>query len=208
MITMLIDHVGLAFFPDQIIFRVIGRIAFPIFSFLIVQGYLHTSDIKKYSLRLLSAAFISEIPFNLFVYHKIFCLNGQNVIFTLFLGLVAIWAIDKHFDRHKFIVTGFVALCCSISYIIKSDYGVFGVLLIVSLFVFYKNKLLYIIMFILLNCGFSLAENIYVQCAASLAAVPMYFYNGQLGKYKLKWLFYLFYPLHMLVLYYIWFFTH
>lgn len=201
---MIIDHVGLMFFPKQMAFRFIGRIAFPIFAFLIVQGYLHTSNVKKYLLRLFLSALVSEIPYNLFVHRKFFYFGSQNVMFTLFLGLLAILAIDKLFKEHKILALASALLCCCTAYFIKADYKIFGVLLIISLFVFSKNKFLSLGSLAFLNVGYSLIMGIYLQISASLACIPIAFYNGKLGKYKLKWLFYLFYPVHMLILYFIW----
>ena len=80
--TMVIDHIGLALFPDELIWRYIGRISFPIFAFLIVEGFVHTSDFKKYIGRILLFAIISEIPFNLLVSGKVLDFTHQNVFFT------------------------------------------------------------------------------------------------------------------------------
>lgn len=201
---MIIDHVGLMFFPKQMAFRFIGRIAFPIFAFLIVQGYLHTSNVKKYLSRLFLSALVSEIPYNLLARRKLFYFGSQNVMFTLFLGLLAILAIDKLFKEHKFLALASVSLCCCAAYFLKSDYKVSGVLLIISLFVFNKNKLLSLGSIPLINLGYALISSIYLQMSASLACIPIAFYNGKLGKYKLKWFFYLFYPVHMLILYFVW----
>lgn len=205
---MLIDHIGFVFFPKQMIFRIIGRISFPIFAFLIVQGYLHTSNIKKYLLRLSLAAVISEIPYNLLIRHKVFYFGAQNVMFTLLLGLLAILAIDKLFKDHKILAVSIPVLCCFIAYIINADYKLLGVPLIILLFIFNKNKFLLSGSLACYNLIYSFVMNIYIQSVASLACIPIFFYNSKLGKYKLKWLFYLFYPVHMLILYFIWRFTH
>ena len=86
--TMLIDHVGAVLLPQYPILRIIGRIAFPIFCFLLVEGFMHTHDVIRYMTRIGLFALISEIPFDLLFYGRILDGTHQNVFFTLFIGLV------------------------------------------------------------------------------------------------------------------------
>ncbi|WP_461817744.1 TraX family protein, partial [Faecalimonas sp.] len=90
-IAMIIDHIGLFFFPEHILFRIIGRISFPIFAFLIVEGFYHTRDIWKYMFRLGVFAVLSEIPFDLLTTGKVFDLRHQNVFFTLLIGVILMY---------------------------------------------------------------------------------------------------------------------
>ena len=85
-ISMLTDHVGCILFPDELIFRAIGRIAFPIFCFLVVEGFFHTRNTWNYLMRLCIFAILSEIPFDLAFFGKVFYLQKQNVFMTLALG--------------------------------------------------------------------------------------------------------------------------
>ena len=94
MALMLCDHLWATVIPGNNWLTCIGRLAFPIFAFMLVEGYFHTHDLKRYALRLLLFALISEIPFNLFYISYPFFPFHQNVMFTLLLGLLAIRQID------------------------------------------------------------------------------------------------------------------
>ena len=86
-LTMFIDHMGAVFFPGELMFRYIGRIAFPIFAFLLVEGYFHTRDVRRYMLRLGLFAVISEIPYYLAFRETILEFEHQNMFYTLFIGV-------------------------------------------------------------------------------------------------------------------------
>ncbi len=118
--TMLIDHIGYVIFPDLIILRIIGRLAFPLFAFLITEGYCHTSNFNKYLARLAILAIISQYPFWLAFGFD----SGLNIFVTLALGLIAI-ALS---DRFGSIIP--VVLLASLADIIGADYRFFGVFLI------------------------------------------------------------------------------
>ena len=90
LLSMLVDHIGCVLFPKVTAFRIIGRLAFPIFAFLIAEGMVHTSNWKKYFLRLFIFAIISEIPFDFITSGKMIDWSHQNVLFTLLLGAMSI----------------------------------------------------------------------------------------------------------------------
>lgn len=215
-VTMLIDHIGAiviengilkirdvtdfnVFFQSKymtfwwgmdMILRMIGRIAFPIFCFLLVEGFLHTRNPKKYACRLLLFCFISEIPFDLALWGTWFYAGYQNVYFTLFIGLLALMGMKKYQDSTW--KPAVVVLACSIgAFLLKTDYGAFGVLLIVLLY-WLRDQ---VRMQTILGC-----ISVAWEVTAPLAFIPIRMYNGKRGKWNLKYLFYAFYPAHIFVL--------
>ena len=192
-LSMLIDHIGAAVLErgllasawvkndaalfDKIravdrVLRLIGRPAFPIFCFLLVEGFLHTKDSKKYALRLLLFAFISE-----------------NVFFTLLIGLLVMMAAS-YFSKNIWLQGLIFALGLGAGYVLKTDYGYKGVFLIELLyFLRYDRKMQCI--------AGALAFS--WETTAPIAFLPILAYNGKRGL-SMKYLFYLFYPAHLLIL--------
>lgn len=192
--TMIIDHIGAVFFPSVMIYRIIGRISFPIFAFLIVEGSFHTTNIKAYMKRLLCFAVISEIPFNLAFRRSYIYMGSTNVLFTLYAGVLI---IDLIKSKHRNYKTWFkLLLTVMIIQFIGADYQIYGILTVI-IFYSYRGQLGKIYMalcfvFIFLMGG--------LQKYALLSFIFLYFYNGREGK-KLGRLFYLVYPLHLVVIY-------
>lgn len=205
-ITMLCDHTGDAFLGRFSFLNLIGRIAFPIFAFQLVQGYIHTKDIKKHIIKLFIFACISQVPFMLFL--STFSNNYYlNIFFTLLLGTVAMLAFDK--INNKFLSFLIVLFMCLIAEVVHVDYGAFGVALVFVFYLFKDNKLLTSISFFLLTfieylpnaIKYPSVFTIYLQFIlwTFLAIVPILLYNGKQGP-KVKYLFYIFYPLHLTIL--------
>ena len=160
--AMLIDHVTAVFVDPNsvrwIIGHSVGRLAFPIFCFLIVEGLFHTRDKKKYALRLLIAAVISEVPYDLMRFGKVWSFESQNVMWTLLLGFLAIAMIEYVKMRHPgdmFRYNTFACLAillCGVSALFfVTDYTIFGVTLIVSFYMFRGRKLMNFLMFLVLG---------------------------------------------------------
>lgn len=201
--TMIIDHYGAIFQSGENIYRIIGRIAFPVYCFLLVEGYFHTGDVKKYGKRLLLFAMVSEIPFDLAFYGKIGFAH-QNIFFTLSIGLVAIFFIDNEgkFNFNKSLV---IAGAGILAMVLSVDYSIMGVIYILS-FYFTRNfprkkQILYMVSIMLFT---NLMSSPLQQF--SLLALPLiYFYNGELGlKNKfLQIMFYAAYPLHLMLFYFL-----
>ena len=179
------------------IMRLFGRLAFPIFCFLIAEGFYYTRNRKKYGLNLFVFAIISEIPFNLlssygkhFIYPK-----AQNVYFTLFLGFLVLYILESKLNTLlKLIPTVFIIFVTFFAHI---DYGLNGVLLIMILYYLRTNNAAKTIAaFPLLSGGY----------AAWSSFVFLNLYNGKRGFIKgnfAKYAFYAFYPIHILVLYFV-----
>lgn len=206
-VAMLLDHIAAVFLSygtmPYMLMRGFGRIAFPIFCFLIVEGYFHTRDVKKYMFRLAGFAIISEIPFDLCFYHKFFYWEHQNVFFTLLVGLVAICTIDK--IRKQFsasYVQGLVLqfaviiLAMIVAWFLRTDYQMLGILIIMAFYVNRGNMVqIALSLFVITLC---LGNSI--QFYSLFALFPLCLYNGEKGP-SMRYVFYVFYPAHLLILY-------
>ena len=204
LVTMLIDHIGACIFTDQDIYRVIGRIAFPIYVFLLVEGYHKTRDVKKYILRLLIFALVSEIPFDLGRKGVLFEWGHQNVFLTLALGLILIWCtdtIDKSSKvqpelRPVFHVLILVAIMVA-SHLLRTDYVSCGITVIYIFYRFRSDDIRQeLIKYALAAATFFLYYG-WAEMPCVMAFPLIHFYNGKRGM-KLKYAFYVFYPAHFL----------
>lgn len=227
MIFMLLDHMWATIIPGNQWMTNVGRLAFPIFAFLIVEGFTHTSDLKKYIKRLFIFALISEIPFNLIYTGSWVFPFHQNVMFTLLLGLLCISEIDK-IKNNKELKTRAKSIFKIIIFLLISiigfvDYGITGVLTIITFYIFKDFKFAWIgqlisliLLYIVFFKGQSVVINIFdfeyflpLQSIGILSLIPIWLYNGKKGKKNkiIQYTFYSFYPVHMLVLYLIYYFV-
>ena len=204
MISMVFDHVGDMFFPDALWMRMIGRLAMPLFSFCIAEGYAHTRNKQRYLLRMGIFALVSEIPFDLAFEGRV-GLGHQNIMLTFFLSILALMLFDRirgEGKEHAAFKTLLGILCvCAVAVLallLKADYTLFAV---VAVFLFYvlRNRPA------LLRCGvgvgfLALTRTVGYYRTTGLSLIPLLLYNGKRGR-GLKWLFYAFYPGHLLLLY-------
>ena len=245
-ITMLCDHSGDVIIGQFSFLNVIGRIAFPLFCFQIVIGYRHTKNVNKYLLRLFLFGLISQIPFSLFTYSYLGRIDLLNVYFTLALGLLAIYILDVFPKKYKSLAILLSLVLMLIAEFAQTDYGWFGVCLIICIYLFYNDKsiskvknnafnsnttnnsmqylndqnkkiqtsityfnnniLFVIVFFALVVIKFSSYLAIGYYNLALLQIIGTFFpvifmllYNGKKGP-SLKYLFYAFYPVHLLIL--------
>ncbi len=226
-VLMLIDHIWATALSFGNWMTYIGRMAFPIFAFQIAEGFTHTSNFKKYALRLLGFAVISEIPFNLFYSSRWFNPYHQNVLFTLLLGLLAIFVIEKARKCFtvKTVIFSFLwlLLICVASVIGFVDYGFLGMITVVMFYLlrdFPFAWLAQLTAMIMINIVFFEGQvfpieffgkifEIPTQGFAVFALIPIWLYKGKKGHSSkiMQYSFYAFYPMHMLVLYLIKYFA-
>lgn len=204
-LSMLLDHIGSVLLPEVDWLRGVGRLAFPLFAFLLSEGFAHTKSRPKYALRLALFAALSEIPFDLAFAKVPLETEHQNVFFTLLLGFCALCVLERLRDFSLLLglaCCGALAMCAQL---LRTDYGWFGVTLILLFYALRDNRRVQMLVFLLLNTGFSLQKsqlpNLNIQLLAAGAALPLACYNGEKGRYSLKYFFYLFYPLHLIILY-------
>jgi hypothetical protein len=241
-ITMLIDHIaagimipwaGARIIPKTMsleelnriyyTMRCIGRWAFPIFCFLLVEGFYHTKSRLRYALSLLIFAFISEVPFDILFHSKYEQLNLNvsevlaankdvfseqcNVYFTLFFGLLTIWAIDRCYRLFKekelpyylngLTIAAFTGLSCFITYKINSDYDFHGILIIVIFYLLRSLPYLNLLSaYIAISC-----YSIEFWCFPAFLLMVLYNHKRGPNLGVFKYLFYLFYPLHLTILF-------
>ena len=222
MAFMLCDHLWARVIPGNEWLTCIGRLAFPMFAFMIAEGYSHTSNVWKYLKRLLIMAVISEIPFNLMYSSTVLYPFHQNVMWTLSLGLLLIHFIETVRKKGKIWLTvPAVVFSCIfgwlMGYIAMCDYYGAGVLMVIVFYLFREKKWWCLIGQILclwyINVEmlgglyypvqiFGTTVEIVQQSLALLSLVFIWIYNGKKG-YNANWFrtfCYAFYPLHMLVI--------
>lgn len=207
--SMLIDHAGAVLIENTSLYqitgfrmlavacRLIGRISFPLICFLLIEGFCHTEDRRKYLMRMGCFALISEIPFDLAFFGKL-DLQRQNVFFTLFTGILLLYALEKAETlEHSPLIRSFMMAAailagCAAATAGRFDYSYMGILLIAALYLFRKDRKK--------QCIAGAVLSLY-ELTAALAFILVGKYNGEKGDGQLprNW-FYIFYPLHLLVL--------
>lgn len=194
MVTMVIDHIGYLFFPQQIVFRIVGRVSFIIFAFMVSEGMFYTKNPIKYIGRMLLLGVVSEIPFNLFVSGAVLFPEVQNVCFTLAFGAGLCYLYKL--NNWGFKIGGFLAIVV-IMYCVNFDYYLQGALVIFIMYLCRKNKNLQVVG-VTTAVAVTLTINS-LQMYSFLAMPFILMYNKNVGK-KYPLFFYLFYPVHLLIL--------
>ena len=221
-LSMLIDHIGASCLENGVLYgtaaadtlslapavplqtldlvlRAVGRLAFPIYCFLLVEGFMHTHSLRRYTLRLLVFALVSEIPFDAAFFDGIWCPAYQNVYWTLLAGLLCLAALRTRSaapspaQLKDPLSLVYIAAFAAAAELCKTDYGALGVLLIVQLYLYRGTPRMRNLLGCCLTC---------YEVTAPLAFVPISAYNGQRGRCA-RWeqyAFYAFYPVHLTAL--------
>ncbi|GGF91904.1 TraX family protein [Paenibacillus aceti] len=194
-ITMLLDHIGVAFFSGEVMWRIIGRIAFPIYAYALVQGYRHTSSYSRYVFRLTLIAVVSQLP-----YQAALGRSGLNVVVTLLAAVLAMRLLDgmRPGILSALLIGGFSLLVD----FFPLDYGAYGLLLVLIFRYAQHYQLLF--MHLLLNLIYLLAYGWVVQMASMIPTLFIVFGPALWRRLELirmpRWLWRSYYPLHLLVL--------
>jgi hypothetical protein len=219
-ISMMIDHIGLVFFPHEEIFRILGRIALPIFAFMIAEGCRYTRNKLRYFLTVFLLAFICQTVYLVY--------NGDtymSILVTFSLAILMIYALQYFksvlFDKSKSVlekVISFLIFALSVitvyylNTVLEIDYGFFGCLLPVFVAIFHPTKnarMEYIKKFdklpvyiVSLGIGMLLLalNSESIQYWSFIALIPLLLYSGKRGKARIKYFFYVFYPVHLLLI--------
>lgn len=200
MITMTVDHIGVQLLPQYHILRMIGRLAFPIYAYLIAEGCAHTRDRRRYLLQMAGMALLCQLVY-FFAMGSLF----QCILVTFTLSVLVIYAIDSGSSAKAVL-----ALCAALFVTVflprllpntdfAVDYSIWGVLLPVAVYLAdtKPRKLLSAaILLALLAVDYG-----GVQWYGLAALLPLALYDGTRGKARIKWLFYLYYPLHLVAVY-------
>ena len=209
LVCMCVDHAGLALFPSAGAFRCVGRLAFPLYCFLLTQGFAHTRDIRAYARRLLLLACVSEVPFDLLIFGRVSSAMEQNVVFSLLLGLMALYAAKALAKRPLPCALAILALML-LAMVAQVSFGWLGIALCLA----YgyagddkKRQALFTVLltllysFTLLLSGVARAW-VTVSLCAALSVLPILLYNGRPGPRgkALTFCFYAAYPLHLCAL--------
>lgn len=195
-LSMLIDHIGIIFFPGEIFFSLVGRLAFPLFCWSVAEGFIRTRNSNKYLIRLSAIAIVSQIP-----YYYLFNNFYLNVCFTLAIGLLSIkvYSSSMHYFLKALVIIGLLLITDGL----QLEYGMYGVLSVLLFFIF-RNKLLELIMGQTIITIFAI--NLYSYQDIQIVALSALLLITGFKKYDFKinkLVNYFFYPLHLTMLYFL-----
>ncbi len=204
-VSMLLDHIGVVLADGELydLLRILGRAAFPIYAFLLVEGFFHTGSWKKYALRLGVFAGMSECFYDLALTGHPVDWRCQNVFLTLLLGLLMMQVLSwlrswmpgpAGLYMQLAVIIGF----CGIAWLMKTDYSYSGIMLIAIFYWFYGDRRNSCMVGLL---WMAVMETPMLRVLGLAAGFLMiYAYNGTRGRWNGRWFFYLFYPVHLMIL--------
>lgn len=189
-ITMTIDHIGYVFFPDILIFRIIGRIAFPLFVYSMMIGYFRTKDLTKYIVRLLIIGIISQFPYSL-----LFNVCRPNVMFTLIVALLFYYSLDEK----KWWIIPFLVV---IPFLLNFEYSIIYLFLVPIFYYFRNNGIFLSISFILFYLNYLIypVDSFSIATFFTILCLPFILIKTNINIKINKYFYYLYYPVHITVL--------
>lgn len=199
LLAMTADHIAVICRPVPG-FRTFGDLAFPLFAFLLVEGFFHTRDRRCYGRRLLLAAAVSEIPYDLAFSGRWMDAQHQNVCLTFFLALVAMELLERYGNGiwEKLVLT---AVFCTLTEAAGADGGAWGMGLVLAFYFCEKTAGVFMKMISAVLIGaFAWQEPLWVL---ALTAVCLLLYDGYRGRSRFRSFFYIYYPVHLLTLYFV-----
>ena len=211
-VSMLVDHVAFSFIGNGSylywVMRALGRIAFPIYAFLLVEGFCHTRNLQKYAVRLLICAVISEIPYNYMISGNFLYAGMQNIFWTLLLGLLMMQCQKQAVIRcpgtvGKQLQLVVIVMFCAIAWMFKVDYDFRGIMLIGLLCWFYGDLTQMCIVgliWMVVTMGSLNMVGLLLTAGYAAAFFLIRHYDGTRGAWNGKAFFYAFYPVHLLIL--------
>ena len=206
---MLLDHIGATLIPWGTL-RIIGRLAFPIFCFLLAEGAHYTRNPRNYLLRLGIGAILSELPFDLALFGS-WSWQHQSVMITLLLGAMALLAMKRMTQPLLKILV--LLLFAFLADFMNTDYGGAGVLMIALFGLTRERKYGWVVQLLgmYLICRWIIpggvvwfiGRYVFIEIFAILALIPIWLYSGKksTSSRAVQWAFYLFYPVHLWILY-------
>ena len=184
-ITMIIDHIGMIFFPEVEVLRIIGRLSLPLFAFCIAEGYKHTKDVKKYIIRVTGFAILAQIPFSIMFQLRL------NILFAFALGLLLLTLKDKYGK--------WVYLFLLPAALLNLEYGIYSILLVIIFHELKDKKTALIAAFTAVTLIYSITQNSVIQLAGIFALYAVYYLKDIQVKIP-KYAFYILYPVQWMVL--------
>lgn len=204
-VTMCIDHAGLLLFPDALWMRAVGRLAFPLYAWCIAEGFRYTHSRKRYFFQIFLLGAACQLV--------AFFADGTKtlgILLTFSLSILLMWIADRarHAEADDSPAAWRIAFVCAVvaalllCQLVSFDYGFFGVMLPVfpSLFESRRNRFSAFALGLAALCVHYAVAGVVLQCLSLCALIPLFFYNGKPGRYRMKYFFYIFYPLHLAVL--------
>ncbi|MDD3570203.1 MAG: TraX family protein [Lachnospiraceae bacterium] len=191
-VSMTFDHIGMMLFPHIFWFRIIGRIAFPIFAYHIAIGVKHTKSIAKYALRVFIFACLTQPIYKLAVG------NGLNIMFDLFIGIVVLGLIRQN-KKEYLALAGLVAFAWPMC---NQGYGWYGTGCMIAFYYMDEDVKMASIVFIALSTVAAFYSPYYVQGFA-IFALPFILLKTNISIKVPKYLFYVYYPVHLLAIHFV-----